>query len=134
VAQPIAALCAAGPTPRGERLIPEQIWDEADLPEARMLCGQPAGSAMPLMWAHAEYIKLLRSAMDGQVFDVIPVVADRYQGKKGREDLEIWKPVRQVSRIGPGQTFVSKLQRQNLTRSATVLRYGCIFTHEGEQS
>jgi len=30
------------------------------------------------MWAHAEYIKLLRSAADGKVFDLIPEVADRY--------------------------------------------------------
>ena len=33
--------------------------------------GQPAGSAVPLVWAHAEYLKLLRSAVDGKVFDRI---------------------------------------------------------------
>ena len=51
---------------------------------------------MPLMWAHAEYIKLLRSARDGQVFDRIPTVADRYLNKRGRKDLEVWKPTRRV--------------------------------------
>ncbi len=30
------------------------------------------GSAMPLMWAHAEYIKLLRSTADGKVYDTVP--------------------------------------------------------------
>ena len=37
---------------------------------------------MPLMLAHAEYIKLLRSTHDGQVFDRIPAVAERYQGRR----------------------------------------------------
>src|SRR5207244_7759802 len=42
------------------RMLPEQIWDAPDLKSAGMYLGQPAGSAMPLMWAHAEYVKLLR--------------------------------------------------------------------------
>ena len=53
-------------------LLPEQVWDEADKPQAFMSLGKPTGSAMPLMWAHAEYIKLLRSASDGKVYDVDP--------------------------------------------------------------
>ena len=44
-----------------------------------MFFGRPTGGAMPLLWAHAEYIKLVRSAADGQVFDLIPEVADRYR-------------------------------------------------------
>ena len=32
----------------------------------------PSGSAMPLVWAHAEHIKLLRSLRDGAVFDMPP--------------------------------------------------------------
>ena len=58
---------------------------------------------MPLMWAHAEYIKLLRSLADGQVFDRIPLVADRYLNKKGRSDLEIWKSSRRVREIAAGK-------------------------------
>ena len=59
-------------------LLPEQVWDEADKPPAFLALGKPTGSAMPLMWAHAEYIKLLRSASDRQVYDVIPEVRQRY--------------------------------------------------------
>ncbi|HJX83970.1 MAG TPA: glycoside hydrolase family 15 protein, partial [Candidatus Angelobacter sp.] len=59
-------------------LLPEQVWDQPDIPSAFMYFGKPCGSAMPLMWAHAEYIKLLRSVADGQVFDRIAPVADRY--------------------------------------------------------
>jgi glucoamylase len=86
-------------------MLPEQVWDEADRPRARMYLGRPAGSAMPLMWAHAEYIKLLRSVADGRVFDRIPVVADRYLAGRGRKDLEVWKPTRRVRRVAPGQTL-----------------------------
>ena len=66
-------------------MIPEQVWDEPDQPGQSRLFGQCAGAAMPLMWAHAEYIKLLRSARDGQVFDRIPIVAERYLEQTGTE-------------------------------------------------
>ena len=86
-------------------MLPEQVWDEADRPEVGMYLGRPTGSAMPLMWAHAEYIKLLRSAADGQVFDSIPLVAARYLAGRGREDLEVWKTNRQVRQVAPGQVL-----------------------------
>lgn len=40
-------------------LIPEQVWDSADLPGRGLIMGKPSGSAMPLVWAHAEFLKLL---------------------------------------------------------------------------
>ena len=45
-------------------MLPEQIWDEPD--KDGLVFGGPAGSAMPLVWAHSEYLKLLRSAYDGR--------------------------------------------------------------------
>jgi glucoamylase len=87
------------------RLLPEQIWDAPNVKSAGMYFGGPAGSAMPLMWAHAEYVKLLRSVADGRVFDLIPVVAERYLGKRGRNNLEIWKPTRQVREVTAGQVL-----------------------------
>jgi glucoamylase len=83
-------------------MLPEQVWDAPDLPVAGMYLGRPAGSAMPLMWAHAEYIKLLRSVNDGAIFDLIPIVAARYHGQQGRKDLEIWKSTRQVRAMAAG--------------------------------
>lgn len=83
-------------------MLPEQIWDERDMPEAFMYFGKPCGAAMPLMWAHAEYIKLLRSVRDGQVFDWIMPVAARYLGSKGRKDLEVWKSSRRVRQVAAG--------------------------------
>ena len=90
-------------------LLPEQCWDTADLPSAWMFCGRPTGAAMPLMWAHAEYIKLLRSVQDGKVYDLIPDVADRYLGKSARRcSFEIWKPMRQVKSVQRG--YVLRIQ------------------------
>ncbi len=84
-------------------LLPEQVWDAKDIPDGHMFLGRPTGSAMPLMWAHAEYIKLLRSVSDGRVFDLIPEVANRYLGdRKGCQLFEIWKPNRQVRAVKRG--------------------------------
>jgi glucoamylase len=83
-------------------MLPEQVCDEA-YPSHGLCLGRPSGSAMPLMWAHAEYIKLLRSVADGDVFDRIHIVAERYFHSRGRKDLEIWKPIRQVRQVSAGQ-------------------------------
>jgi glucoamylase len=84
------------------RLLPEQIWDAPDNPAAHLFFGGPTGAAMPLMWAHAEYIKLLRSAADSVVFDLIPDVADRYLAQRSHQNLEVWKHNRQVQSISAG--------------------------------
>ncbi len=46
-----------------EHFLPEQVWDSG--PKA----GQSTGSATPLGWSHGEYLRLLRSRNDRQVFD-----------------------------------------------------------------
>ena len=40
-------------------LLPEQVWDAAPIPERFLFPGRPSGSAMPLVWSHAEFLKLL---------------------------------------------------------------------------
>jgi glucoamylase len=71
-------------------LLPEQVWDEPSRAGVRMEFGSPTGSARPLMWAHAEYIKLLRSVRDGQVFDFVPEAALLPEAKTAADprDLE----------------------------------------------
>lgn len=90
------------------RLLPEQIWDQDDKPEVLLRRGGPTGSAMPLMWAHAEYVKLLRSTRDEMVFDLIPEVAERYRNRRPREAVEVWKLNRRIAAITCG----SKLRIQ----------------------
>ncbi|MDE2237130.1 MAG: glucan 1,4-alpha-glucosidase, partial [Elusimicrobia bacterium] len=86
-------------------MLPEQIWDGEDLPQLELRRGGPTGSAMPLMWAHAEYVKLLRSVEDGAVFDRLDVVAERYLAGKGRKDLEVWKAGRRPRRLAAPTTL-----------------------------
>ncbi|MGH9632944.1 MAG: glycoside hydrolase family 15 protein [Bryobacteraceae bacterium] len=86
-------------------MIPEQVLDEPDWPGQSRRSGYGAGAAMPLMWAHAEYIKLLRSARDGKVFDRIAIVAERYLNNRGREDLEVWKPTRRPRTVSAGEVL-----------------------------
>jgi glucoamylase len=84
-------------------MIPEQIWDEAERPEQGLFAGGPTGAATPLMWAHAEYIKLLRSLADGRPFDRIPPVYRRYVlDRSACRPIELWKPNRQPQTVEPG--------------------------------
>ena len=87
-------------------MFPEQVWDHKDMPAEGLYEGQSAGSAQPLVWAHAEYLKLLRSVVDGKVFDTIPVVAERYAVPKGTRNFE------------------SKTEITTLTRPATTVPAG----------
>lgn len=72
-------------------LIPEQTWDSPDIPEKELFFGKPSGSAMPLVWAHAEYVKLLRSLRDGRVFDMPPQTVKRYIEDKVGSSLVLWR-------------------------------------------
>jgi glucoamylase len=99
-------------------MLPEQVWDYADLPAEGMYFGRSAGSAQPLVWAHAEYLKLLRSVADGQVFDRISVVADRYAVPAEKRTfvnmLNIFQTARPISCIVAGHTL--RIMDQNRFR------------------
>jgi glucoamylase len=75
----------------GAGLLPEQVWDSADIPRRELFIGHPSGSAMPLVWAHAEYVKLCRSLFDGRVFDQPPQTVERYLVRGTTSDLIIWR-------------------------------------------
>ena len=103
-------------------MLPEQVWDHADLPESGMYEGRSAGSAQPLVWAHAEYIKLLRSATDGRIFDTISAVADRYSVEASkrtfRNAIEIFQVARPIAQVPAGQTLrIIDGERFNVTYS-----------------
>jgi len=60
-------------------MLPEQVWDGVGTPGPHeFVKGQGTDSATPLAWSHAEYIKLLRSLRDGQVWDRNAAAATRY--------------------------------------------------------
>ncbi|WP_448953648.1 glucan 1,4-alpha-glucosidase [Labrys neptuniae] len=100
-ARRLLAALEASAGPGGQ--LPEQIWDSADLPEHELLLGQPTGSAMPLVWAHGEHIKLLRSLRDGAVFDTPPQTVERYLSAKITTNRRFWRLNHQRRTIAAGQ-------------------------------
>jgi glucoamylase len=100
-ARRLLRVMAAQTTPGG--LIPEQVWDAPDIPELELFNGRPAGSAMPLVWAHAEYLKLLRSLRDGRVFDMPKLTVQRYQVAKIPSPLVIWRFNHKCRRLPTGK-------------------------------
>jgi glucoamylase len=98
------------------RLLPEQLWDEKDLPDGRMKFGRPTGSAMPLCWAHAEFISLVRSGLDGVGFDRIEPVYQRYVIKPVKSGRAMWSFDHAIYCLGRG-----KILRLIVAADATVV-------------
>ena len=59
-------------------MLPEQVWDTDPIDARRLRPGHPSGSAMPLVWAHAEFLKLLTVSSTPSRPDRITAVATRY--------------------------------------------------------
>ena len=106
-------------------MLPEQVWDHTDMPAEGMYEGRTAGSAQPLVWAHAEYIKLLRSVTDGKIFDTISVVAERYAVPPGtrtfKSTLEIFQLGRPIAQVPAGMTL----------RITDPARFQVVYTFDG---
>lgn len=72
-------------------LLPEQIWDAKDIPERDLYFGRHSQSAMPLTWAHAEYLKLSRSIQHKKVFDMPEFTRKRYIKNKKGSHHTVWR-------------------------------------------
>jgi glucoamylase len=102
-ARRLLAALEASASPGG--LIPEQIWDGHDIPRRELFLGRPSGSAMPLVWAHAEHIKLLRSLRDNAVFDMPPQTLNRYVKNTPPPAPTVWRVTAKVDRIATGRVL-----------------------------
>ncbi|PZA06669.1 MULTISPECIES: glycoside hydrolase family 15 protein [unclassified Meiothermus] len=85
-------------------MIPEQVWDSPPIPERGLFPGRPSGSAMPLVWAHAEYLKLFLALQQGHPSEWLEGVAQRYQSPRPPQILH-WRPDTPYRAILPGQTL-----------------------------
>jgi glucoamylase len=97
-------------------LISEQVWDSDDIPDKDLFRGRPTTSACPLVWAHAEYIKLLRSLRDGAVFDLPPQTVGRYGNGFSAPRVSIWRWDHSISKLA-----VRNRLRIELPAPATVI-------------
>jgi len=86
-------------------MLPEQVWDSAPIAARGLYPGRPSGSSMPLVWAHAEFIKLLISRQLGYAYDRPPATWQRYQGKRPTAQRAIWLPQDTIQTIHVGQTL-----------------------------
>ena len=60
---------------------------------------------MPLVWAHSEHLKLLRSLRDGVVFDTPPQVSRRYAIGDTQSKLSEWRFSNVASTLVAGKTL-----------------------------
>jgi glucoamylase len=87
-------------------LLPEQIWDANPLPWRSLQPGKPAGSAMPLAWAHSELIKLAITATHGQPVEQLQIVLDRWSRQAPPSDPWLWLDSAHVTRLPVGRTLM----------------------------
>ena len=97
-------------------LLPEQIWDDKDIPEKELFFAKPSGSAMPLVWAHGEYIKLRRSLEDGSVFDTPPQTVKRYVEEKSESPYTAWRFNHKIRSIVSGKILRIETQVKAIVR------------------
>ena len=68
-------------------MIPEQIWDRDEsskfkVPSSKAVFGEGAGSATPLCWSMAQFIRLARNLQAGRNLETPDIVAARYLRQK----------------------------------------------------
>jgi glucoamylase len=86
-------------------LIPEQVWDAPDIPQKSLIKGCPSGSAMPLVWAHAEYVKLAQSLEIDRIFDMPPQTVQRYARGNVSCPFAMWRFNHKIRTMAPGRTL-----------------------------
>ena len=103
-------------------MLPEQLWDNPDLETEQLHFSKESGSATPLAWAHAEYIKLVHSSVIGAPIDRPSPVWDRYKGIKPDIDFKIWSTNTPFLSIAiDKKLFVQKTENQSLTVEGCTL-------------
>lgn len=86
-------------------LMPEQVWDAEPIPERGLYPGEPTGAVMPLVWAHAEYLKLVTAAASGRPIEQLEVVAARYKQASAAE-TRFWRSQVPLRRLARGSSLV----------------------------
>jgi glucoamylase len=101
-------------------LLPEQVWDAPSIPALELEPGKPSGSAMPLLWAHAEFLKLLVAREHGRPIELLQAVESRYAAASASQQASIyhWRNEVPVTELPQGRELLIE-DRQPFT-----LHYG----------
>jgi glucoamylase len=60
-------------------MIPEQVWDRSESPNAELRFGEGTGSATPLGWSTAQFIRLAINIKQGHNVETPTLPAARYR-------------------------------------------------------
>ena len=99
-------------------MLPEQVWDAAPIAARGLSPGRPTGAAMPLVWAHAEYLKLAASRNLRRPFDRPTAVWERYRGERPPLTRLIWTEQAPAPELPEGCSLIIAL------RNAGAVRWG----------
>ncbi|HEX8116070.1 MAG TPA: glycoside hydrolase family 15 protein, partial [Pyrinomonadaceae bacterium] len=89
-------------------MIPEQVWDRTTSPRPWLRFGEGTGSATPLAWSMAQFIRLTTNIQEGRNLDTPDLVAARYSKRPQppRADADFSFPAREIlERAAAGRTF-----------------------------
>lgn len=99
-------------------LLPEQVWDTAPILELGLEPGRPSGSAMPLLWSHAEFLKLLVAREQGKPLELLQAVEQRYGTQERTPMAWRWREEVPVLQLHIGRELIIE------DREAFVLHMG----------
>jgi glucoamylase len=68
-------------------MIPEQVWDRRDLAGTKLKFGEGTGSATPLAWSMAQFVRLALNINRQKNLETPTVVADRYLKRTSKYGL-----------------------------------------------
>ncbi len=78
------------------RMLAEQVWDRADSPGPHLRFGEGTGSATPLAWTNAQFVRLAIAIQEGKLPETPEVVRKRYLEGSGETSL-ITEPAPDIS-------------------------------------
>ncbi len=98
-------------------MIPEQVWDSPKVPKAdsqfspNLKFGEGTGSATPLAWSMAQFIRLAVNLQEGRNTDTPDIVYNRYvkNGVGGQTGFNLSSPTPDdLAKLKAGETFTVK--------------------------
>ena len=111
-------------------MIPEQIWDKKETPKVdtqfvpELKFGEGTGSATPLAWSMAQFIRLAVNLEEGRNLDTPKVVYDRYVlGKKSETVNSISQPNPSFSNLPVLNRFPQTLSIPEKSECERAKRY-----------
>ena len=92
-------------------LLPEQVWDAAPIPERFLFPGRPSGSAMPLLWSHAEFLKLFVARDAKRPVELLESMRARYGQRMPKAKNTRWRNETPARHLEVGRTLLVEDRR-----------------------